>query len=392
MPETNVRPQRAADTLAEPWLTWRRQRHPAQLLHLDTAAAGRCSSATLRATAEHAGREAARGAYVAEAEAQPQLEAGRADLARLLGVAPAGVAFVESATAALQTLLATWPLRPGDRVAVLPSEWGPNLAAFGHAELAQVVLPVHPDGLIDLAAAERLLAAAPPAFMHVTHVSSHRSLVQPVAKIAALCRAHRVPLWTDVAQALGHVDTACGADVLYGTSRKWLTGPRGVGMLAVAEEHWDALQVHTSPMELAARPDAPPVRYLESHEANVPGRVGLCTTVREYLAAGPERVWARLAEVGALTREALRDLPGWAVLEPAGPPTAITALRATAGQDIRATRGRLIAEHGIVTTAASVQRAPGEMTEPLLRISPHVDSTAADLTHLRTALSTAPTP
>jgi pyridoxal 5-phosphate dependent beta-lyase len=367
-----MRPRPAAESLAEPWLSWRQRRHPPQLLHLDTAAAGRGSSATLRATAEHAEREATRGAYVAEAEAQPLLDAGRAELAGMLGVPPAGVAFVESATVALQTLLAAWPLRPGDRVAVLPSEWGPNLAAFGHAGLA------------------RLLASTPPAFVHVTQVASHRSLVQPVAEIAAVCRAHRVPLWTDVAQALGHTDTAAGADVLYGTGRKWLTGPRGVGMLAVAVEYWERLQVRTSPMELAAMPAAPPVRYLESHEAHVPGRVGLCTTLREYLAAGPPRVWARLAEVGSLTRETLRGLPGWAVLDPAGPPSAITALRTTAGQDVRATRGWLLSEHGIVTTAASIQRAPGEMTEPLLRVSPHVDCTAEDLARLRAALAAAP--
>jgi pyridoxal 5-phosphate dependent beta-lyase len=391
MPETDVRPQHAGQTLTEPWLSWQRQRHPAQLQHLDTAAAGRCSSAILRATAEHAEREAARGAYVAEAEAQPLLEAGRADLARMLGVPAAGVALVESATAALAKLLTAWPLQPGDRVAVLPSEWGPNLAAFGHARLELVQLPAHPDGVIDLAAAEPLLAGSPPAFVHITQVASHRSLVQPVAEIAAACHTHQVPLWVDVAQTLGHTDTACGADVQYGTGRKWLTGPRGVGMLAVAEEHWDRLRPRTSPMELAAMPGASPVRYLESHEAHVPGRVGLCAALQEYLAAGPERVWARLAEVGSLTREALRDVPGWAVLEPAGAPSAITALRATAGQDVRATRGWLLAEHGIVTTAAGVQRAPGEMTGPLLRVSPHVDCTASDLARLRDALAAAPT-
>ena len=57
-----------------------------------------------------------------------------------------------------------------------------------------------------------------------------------------------MPLWVDAAQALGHVDTACGADVLYATSRKWLTGPRGVGLLAVSDRWWDTLQVRTSPL------------------------------------------------------------------------------------------------------------------------------------------------
>ncbi len=217
-------------------------------------------------------------------------------------------------------------------------------------------------------------------------MASHRPLVQPVSEIAAVCHAAGVPLWADVAQALGHVDTATGADVQYATSRKWLTGPRGVGLLAVAERWWDRLQVHVSPLDRAALPDASPVRYLQSHEANVPGRVGLAAAVRDYLQTGPERVRARLAEVGALTREAVRDLPGWAVVEPAGAPCAITALRPTASQDIRATRARLIEAHGIVTTSCGVQRAPREMTGPLLRISPHVDCTSEALARLRAAL------
>jgi hercynylcysteine S-oxide lyase len=373
-------------SLDDPWRRWRERRLPAQVLYLDTAAAGRCSAGTLRAAAEHAEREVTFGAYVAEAAANPVLEAGRAGLARLLGVEPAGVAFVESATAALRALLAAWPLRPGDRVGVLPSEWGPNLAAFGHAGLEPAELPTHADGTIDLAGAQRFLATTPPAFVHVTPVASHRPLVQPGGQIAAACRAAGVPLWVDAAQALGHVDTAFGADVVYATSRKWLTGPRGVGLLAVSERWWDTLRVPVSPMGLELRPDASPPGMLESHDANVAGRVGLCTAVREHLDTGPERVWARLAEVGALTREALRGLPGWAVVEPAGAPCAITALRATAGQDIRATRARLLSGHGIVTAAAIVQRAPGDMTEPLLRVSPHVDCTADDLARLRAAL------
>jgi pyridoxal 5-phosphate dependent beta-lyase len=66
------------------WRWWRERRVPAQRVHLDTAAAGRSSVATLAATAAYAEREAAIGAYVAAAEAAPVLAAGRAELARLL--------------------------------------------------------------------------------------------------------------------------------------------------------------------------------------------------------------------------------------------------------------------------------------------------------------------
>jgi hercynylcysteine S-oxide lyase len=76
------------------------------------------------------------------------------------------------------------------------------------------------------------------------------------------------------------------------------------------------------------------------------------------------------------------------VTDPVDAPSAIVGLRAAGGQDVTAVRTRLLAEHGIVTTACTVLRAPLDMAEPLLRISPHVDVTADDLTRLRQALLT----
>jgi pyridoxal 5-phosphate dependent beta-lyase len=367
------------------WRWWRERRLPAGPVHLDTAAAGRSSVATLAAAAAHAEREATTGAYVAQEEAEPLLAEGRANLARLLGVPAHGVAFVPSAQAALETLLAIWPLREGDAVAVVPCEWGPNLDAFAARGLRITEIAAHGDGSVDLSALERMLAADPPAAVHLVQVTSHRGLVQPVAEAAALCRAAGVPLWVDAAQALGHVDTACGADAIYATSRKWLTGPRGVGVLGVARPWWDRLRITAPELEKSIRPaDSSPLWLLDATEANVAAWVGLCTAVAEYLAAGPERIWARLAEVGRQTREALAGLPGWAVGDPVSAPSAIVARRAADGQDIGKIRARLLP--GIVTTAAGTLRAPRDMTEPLLRVSPHVDCTAEDLDRLRQAL------
>ena len=44
-----------------PWGWWRERRLPAEVLHLDTAAAGRSSAATLAAVAAYAERETVRG-------------------------------------------------------------------------------------------------------------------------------------------------------------------------------------------------------------------------------------------------------------------------------------------------------------------------------------------
>jgi pyridoxal 5-phosphate dependent beta-lyase len=54
--------------------------------------------------------------------------------------------------------------------------------------------------------------------------------------------------------------------------------------------------------------------------------------------------------------------------------------------DVVATRTRLLTEHGIVVSALGPERAPGEMTGPVLRVSPHLDVTAEDLEALAAAL------
>jgi pyridoxal 5-phosphate dependent beta-lyase len=372
------------------WTQFRDDRPLSDFVHLDTAAAGRSSRKTLATIAGYHEREAIAGGYVAAAEASGVIDSGRAALAELLGVEAGGIAFVESATAALAVLLRAWPLMAGTTVAVLPSEWGPALDAFIDRGLRVAQLAVDGSGLIDLDALRHFVTMTPPAFVHLTLVASHRPLVQPVASAVEICHAAGVPVWVDAAQALGHVEAACEADAIYATSRKWLCGPRGVGIIGVASSWWRKLRPRASEMDRdALEASDSPVLLLESREAHYAGRVGLCAAVGEHVAMGPSSVRARLAAVGEMTRSVLADLPGWEVLhgpEGVGGSSAITALRPTGGQKVDAVRSLLLSEHQIVTTAAVRARAPQEMKEPYLRISPHGDITEEELTLLRKAL------
>ncbi|SFO08154.1 pyridoxal 5-phosphate dependent beta-lyase [Geodermatophilus obscurus] len=366
------------DDLAD---AWRAARPRPAGRHLDSAACSRQSNRVLEAVAHHARHEAELGGYVAEATAGDLLQQGRSVLGGLVGMAAADVAFVESAQAALATLLAAWRLPAGSRVTCLPGEYAPNAAMLRAAGLVPEPVAVDGDGRADVEALERSLAADPPRLVHLTHVASHRGVVQPAADVVALCRASEVPLVLDAAQSLGHVDVDLGADVVYSTSRKWLAGPRGVGVLCVRP----AVAAQLVPA-LAAPAGLPPLRALESGEAHVAGRVGLVLAVGEHLAAGPQRVRERLSALGRAGREVLDGAAGWRVVEPVGEPTATTTLRPPDGVDVVATRARLLTEHGIVTTAAGPERAPGEMTGPVLRVSPHVDGTVEELEALAAAL------
>jgi pyridoxal 5-phosphate dependent beta-lyase len=128
---------------------------------------------------------------------------------------------------------------------------------------------------------------------------------------------------------------------------------------------------------------------LELGEANVAARVGFSVALGEHIASGPAAVRARLAEVGRISRTVLADLHGWRVVEAVDEPSAITTLAPLDGADPQKVRAWLIAERRIVTTSAGVERAPLELTTPVLRISPHVDATADDLTTFAAALTDA---
>jgi pyridoxal 5-phosphate dependent beta-lyase len=133
----------------------------------------------------------------------------------------------------------------------------------------------------------------------------------------------------------------------------------------------------------------PVMQSLEHGEANVAARVGSSVALGEHLAAGPDEIREQLAQLGRMTRTALADVKGWRVVEPLDEPTAITTLAPTDGADPRKVREWLIAERGIITTYAEVQRAPFELAAPLLRASPHVDTTAEDLHQFAEALAAA---
>lgn len=342
-----------------------------RILHLDSAACGRQATTTLDAVADHARLEVERGGYVAEELAAGTLDGLHRDLATLLGTDAEGVALLESASTARDALLRAWPLSDSATIGVLPSEWGPNLVAFEQAGLRLAWLDHDAVGRLDLDAFERRLTTDPPDVVHLTQVAAHSGLEQPVSRAVSIARECGVPVWVDAAQALGHVDCTAGADATYAVSRKWLTGPRGIGVLAVSASSRDHLRV---------RPEE-----LESEEAHVAGRVGLASAVRDHIEREPATVTARLAECGRRVRHTMAETDGWEPVDVGPESTAIVALRPTGGQDVVKERARLLEEHAILTTAVLPWRAP-EVGEPWLRLSPHVDLEDADLDRLVAAM------
>ena len=364
---------------------WRAARPKVAGLHLDSGACSRQSLAVIDAAAQHARHEAEVGGYVAAAAATPALDAGRSAIGALTGMAASDVVFTTGSNHALDLLLSSWT---GPRtVACLPGEYGPNLALFAANGFDVRVLPVDGTGRLVVDDAATVLAVNPPELVHLTPLASHRGIVQPARELAEVCHGLGLPLVIDAAQAFGHIDCVVGADAVYSSSRKWIAGPRGVGMLAIKPALAERLRPRLPPPEWNLPYTV--MESLEHGETNLAARVGFSVALGENLAVGPSSIRARLSELGRSTRTALADLDGWRVVEAVDEPTAITTLQATKGADPQRVRSWLIAERAIVTTYAEVQRAPFEMAAPVLRVSPHVDTTIDDLDVFAEALVSA---
>jgi len=194
--------------------------------------------------------------------ARAMVEDAREKIAAALDASAENVVFTSGATEALHLVLDAFdaharrvtPPRPTRSVnteagVVQIEEYAPYIpsvivseaehdAVFAHAKMRDALrAEVTRDGIIGLAALERLLAEAEkPALVAVQLANNETGVIQPIANVAALCRQHGAMLLVDAAQAFGRIPVSIAdldATYLVVSSHK-LGGPAGVGALVLA--------------------------------------------------------------------------------------------------------------------------------------------------------------
>ncbi|MFL6844664.1 MAG: cysteine desulfurase family protein [Allosphingosinicella sp.] len=174
-------------------------------------------------------------------EAAAAVEAARERLAEALGSGGRGqVYFTSGATEAINWALKGAATRlPPDRrrIVTLATEHAAILdtvAYLGEQGLEVEILPVAPDGLVELAALEAAVDGRT-GLVAAMLVNNEIGVVQPVEGIAAIARAAGALFLCDAVQGLGRVPIPLHACDMVAVSAHKVHGPKGIGALWVRE-------------------------------------------------------------------------------------------------------------------------------------------------------------
>ena len=295
------------------------------VLHFNNAGAALPPTAVLSAVVEHLEREATIGGYEAAGEASDRLEAVYDSLARLIGAQPQQMAVVENATRAWDMAVYGYPFATGDRVLMSRGEYVSNVIALLQLQkrhgIEAVLIEDDEYGQIDVQHLEAELARGA-AMVALTHAPTNGGLINPAEAVGALCKKYDVFYVLDACQSAGQVPLdvgRIGCDVLSGTGRKYLRGPRGTGFLYAGPRALERIEPPLLDLHAAAwttdttyeiRPDA---RRFENWEANYAGKLGLGVAVDYALELGVEATSERLCELAQNLRDSLTALDGVSV-------------------------------------------------------------------------------
>lgn len=359
--------------------------------HLNNAGAALLSSPTIAAMTDYLQREATIGGYEAEAEAADRIRATYESLAELIGALPSQIALFDNSTHAWNAACYSVPLKADDRILTGRNEYGSAVLAY--LQLAQrtgvevVVVPDDDTGQIDLAALADLIDARTK-LIGLTWVPTAGGQVNPVAEVGRLARAADVLYLVDATQAVGQfpIDvSAIGCDMLTGTGRKFLRGPRGTGFLYAGPRALERLDPFVAEIRSATWDGGRSYTWVdgaqrfESWENSYVNIVGLGAAVSQALDIGLDRIGRRSSALGARLRSGLAKIDGVTVHDQGRELCAIVTAR-IAGIDTTDIADALSRQGiNVSTTLAEHNQFDTRDVHPLVRMSPHYYNTEAEI-------------
>jgi selenocysteine lyase/cysteine desulfurase len=369
--------------------------------HLNNAGAALPTTGTVETMVEHLRREETMGGYEAAAAVADRLAALRSSAARLLGADDGDVVATgsdtQSWTKALWGFALGGGIGPGQRLVADRIAYDSHyLGMLQVCELTGATIEVVPstaDGTIDLDALIAILGSGRVALASITHIGTHRGLVNPVAEAGTACRRAGVPYFLDACQSVGQlpVDVGrIGCDVATTTGRKWLRGPRGTGLLFVRSAFAERLRPPGVGGSGALWDDADHYRFrpgaerFVDFEVPIAAYLGLGVAIDHTLALGLDAIAHRVGGLAEQLRHDLRQVDGVAVHDGGGPRAGIVTFTVEGASPAEVKE--VASGAGVNVSISDAPAARLDMVAPhptsKVRASPHYYNTEGELARL----------
>lgn len=372
--------------------------------HLNHAGSSLMPRPVADAVVAHLRREEMIGGYEAAAEAAQRLEGVYSSLARLIGSSPGEIAVLESGSTAWAAVVSRLPLT-APRILLGRTEYWHNVLALRQLArrdgLDLVVLDDDERGQVDVAHLQRELGRGDVGLVALTHVPMGGAQVQPAAEVGRACRAAGVPFVLDACQSVGQMPldvAALGCDVLVGTGRKFLRGPRGTAFVHVRRTLYDGLAPgpenrHPWSAGPGGTGSELRARSLESWETGVAGRLGLGRAVDHALDVGLEPIRDRVTALAESLRGRLAEVPAVRVHDRGLVRCGIVTF-SVQGRTAEQVKAHLAGQGINVSTAALPPSSAAHVLSPtseersvVVRASVHYYNTEEELDRLAAAVS-----
>jgi cysteine desulfurase / selenocysteine lyase len=372
-----------------------------QVLHFNNAGAALMPRPVLDAVVDHLSLEAGIGGYEAADAAAAAIERTYTALAELLGCTTDEIAVVENATRAWDMGFYSFRLNSGDRILTARAEYASNFIAYlqvaERTGASVEAVPNDSSGQVSIEALRSMMDERVK-LISMTHIPTNSGLINPAAAVGQVARDWKVPFLLDACQSVGQLVTRVddlGCDILSGTGRKYLRGPRGTGFLYVRKSLIEKLEppfldLHAAewlqPDQYVIRGDA---RRFENWESNVAGKIGLGVAVQYALDIGLGWIQERVRSLAEHFRGELARVPGLKLHDPGQARCGIVTFTLS-GVPPEVVQRSLAAQRINVTTssrASTMLDMDDRRLERVVRASVHYYNTEEEVTRFCSALT-----
>lgn len=351
----------------------------------------------------HAVEEALRREYREgwkDGEAETIMRNARIVLAELVGATPAEISIVQSASYGINVIVNGLLWRKGDNIVIPDVAYRSVALALMRLRDEQAIeLRVVPTKDLFLDSAQIIASVDERTrLVVVDHLPVFCGVPQPVTEVGNLLANTPALYAVNATQSVGQLpidvkELRC--DFLFGTSRKWLRGPRGLGFLYVNQPLIAELRPTNMGYPAGEWTDSDEFEIADDidrlHLGDYPYAllVGLTESVRYARSIGIENIAERNQSLGAQCRQALSQVRGLQLYDSVQGVTG-TVPFTLLGVDARETVKHLLT-HGIVTCvineADSLLGLRRIYQRHVVRASLHYFNSESDVDHLARVLT-----